>query len=805
MTTKHSKAFHSLFRRRLLSSCIMVTCGLTVLDGNALAALPKKTQPHHKATLQTKEGTPRSHPSPANQIESQSKAEEFSIHAQQHNVGGGLLVRQTAPVSISEVSRAYISKQVPTISPTQLIASLPGVQAGNEGPINTETETMHIRGLDQSQIGFLFEGVPVSDAFSYAPWATSMVDNENLASVKVTQGSVDLTAPLYNADGAIVSMQEIRPTDKFGGYIDLSGGTHSLQKQFLRLNTGEIGHSDVRAFASFSHSAANVWRGPGNIERYHVDANVEKRWAPESSTDIVFGYTRSHQNIYRNPSLAQWKQYGTSFNYSGTYTAGDTSYYKINERFTNVIFGAMHNDFKLSDELTLHIEPYTTFQRGPNNYGSTIPIAGGYLGTQQYGTLDGYEGQSGKVTVESVHPWKQNTSGFTTNLDWKTRHNTLSLFYWYSYGNHTEYQHQYALSSSGDWSYNQKYLTVNGVAITGYQENTVQQVNALGLDDKLTLFGDKLLIDAGFKASMASVSATQNLPGADPYKAGKNYFEPTPQLLTSYHITKNDQVYVNATTSYRLPSGWSPYVPQFSMTSATPSSTPSKNLGAEYFIGEEVGYRHSGPINVSASWFHYNLTNHQIGSSSYLPGTSVLISTQIAAGGEEAWGFQGEIGTRPWHHISAYASGQFLHTRIGNNVDAGTDYLPTKGKQEPGAPRWSGAIGLTYDDGIYFGNFNLRYQGPQYSTLMNDQKIPGYMTADLNLGRTLPSFNTRIHPKIMLNLVNMGGVNYLSSISGFGLTAVKQKGIFGNTVNASTPSYVVGSAFTAVVTLSADF
>jgi len=107
--------------------------------------------------------------------------------------------------------------------------------------------------------------------------------------------------------------------------------------------------------------------------------------------------------------------------------------------------------------------------------------------------------------------------------------------------------------------------------------------------------------------------------------------------------------------------------------------------------------------------------------------------------------------------------------------------------------------------GVYFGNFNLRYQGAQYSTLMNDQKIPGYMTADINLGRTLPSFNTRVHPKIMLNLVNMGGVNYLSSISGFGLTAVKQKGIFGNTVNASTPSYVVGSAFTAVVTLAADF
>ncbi|MBO1361686.1 TonB-dependent receptor plug domain-containing protein [Acetobacter sacchari] len=805
MTDKYLKTSRSFFRRRLLFSCIIVPCCLAVVDGDAFAGISTKIRPHHKAELPTTAAAQRSRPARVSKFVSQSKAEEFSVRAPRHNAGGGLLVKQSAPVSVSEVSRAYISKQIPTISPTQLIASLPGVQAGNEGPINTETETMHIRGLDQSQIGFLFEGVPVSDAFSYAPWATSMVDNENLASIKVTQGSVDLTAPLYNADGAMVSMQEIRPTDEFGGYIDLSGGTHSLQKQFLRLNTGEIGHSDVRAFASFSHSGANVWRGPGKIERYHVDANVEKQWAPGSSTDIIFGYTRSHQNIYRTSNLAQWKNYGTSFNYNGIYTAGDTNYYKLNERFTNVLFSAMHNDFKLSDALTLHIEPYTTFQKGPNNYGSTIPVAGGYLGTEKYGALDGYQGQSGKVTVESVHPWRQNTSGLTTNLDWKAGHNTLSLFYWYSYGNHTEYQHQYALSPSGAWSYGDRYLTVNGVPITGYQENTVQQVNAIGLDDSVSLLGDKLLIDVGFKVSMASVSATENLPGSVPYKAGKSYFEPTPQLLASYYITKKDQIYLNATTSYRLPSGWSPYVPQFSMTSATPSSTPSKNLGAEYFIGQEVGYRHNGPINVSASWFHYNLTNHQISSSSYLPGTSVLISTQIAAGGEEAWGFQGEVGTRPWRHLSAYASGQFLHTRLGNDVDAGTDYLTTKGKRDPGAPKWSGAVGLTYDDGIYFGNFNIRYQGSQYSTLMNDQKIPGYVTADLNIGRSLPSFNTRLHPKIMVNLVNMGGVNYLSSISGFGLTAVKQKGIFGNTVNASTPSYIVGSAFTAVLTISSDF
>ncbi|WP_239021130.1 TonB-dependent receptor [Novacetimonas hansenii] len=804
LTIGRDSTRHGRLRRHLLSSCIMMSCGILMTTGHALAARSDQ-QPSPRKAKEVVSGSSASHRPTTSQNKQPPQNEELSVTAQHHNSGGGLLVRQTAPVSVSEVSRAYISKQVPTVSPTQLIASLPGVQAGNEGPLNTETETMHIRGLDQTQIGFLFEGVPVSDAFSYAPWASSMVDNENIASVKVTQGSVDLSAPLYNADGAIVSMQEIRPSDKFGGSVDFAGGTHSLQKQFIRLNSGEIGHSDVRAFASFSHSAGNLWRGMGNIERYHIDANLEKRWSKNSSSDIVFGYTTSHQNIYRNPSLAQWNQYGTSFNYDGKYKTGDSNYYAINERFTNVVFGAIHNDFALGNGLTLHVEPYTTFQSGPNNYGSTIPISGGYIGTQQYDHLDGYAAQSGTVTVESVHPWRQNTSGFTTNLNWKTKHNSLSVFYWYSYGGHTEYQDQYPLSATGSWNYGEKYLTANGMRVTGYQENTRQQVNAIGIDDKVILLGGRLVLDAGFKASMASVTSTENLPGASPYKAGKNYFEPTPQFLASYNITKSDQVYMNATTSYRLPAGWSPYVQQFSMTSPKPSSQPTSNLNAEYFIGEEVGFRHNGPVNFSAAWFHYNLTNHQISSSSYLPGTSVLISTPISAGGEEAWGFQGEIGTRPWHHISAYASGQYLNTTIGNNVNAGTDYLPTKGKEEPGSPKWSGAIGLTYDDGTYFSNFNLRYQGKQYSTLMNDQKIPGYFTADLNIGRTLPSFHTHVHPRIMLNLVNMGGVNYLSSINGFGMTAVTQKGLQGNTVHASTPTYVVGSAFTAMVSLSADF
>lgn len=733
------------------------------------------------------------------------EVETLTVSGSRHPSGGGLMVQQTAPQEVSTVTASYIQKQVLSVAPSALIASLPGVQVGNEGPFTTENETIHIRGLDATEIGLVFDDIPISDALSYTPWTQAAVDNENISSINVQQGSVDLMAPVYNADGAMIDIRERRPAQRAAGLVDVTGGTDSLHREFIRLDSGELGRSGLKSFISFSNSSANLWRGAGTAQRYHVDANVEKTWQNNSDTDLTFGYTHSHENIYRLPTLSQWQNNGTSFNYDRVYTPGDTNYYAINERFTNFVYGGLKNNIRLTDHLTLRVDPYVIDQEGPNNYGLNVPIAGGYLGTQRYEVLDGSAGKTGTLTTESVHPYRQISSGLTAALDWTRGYNTLSLFYFYNYVTHQEIQYNYPLTPTGGWTESGKFVAVGGRTVTQYDIDSRQQINALGLDNKLALMDGRLKLDAGLKVSMASRSVSDLLPGASPYKVSPNYVEPTPQFLISYDLNRQDQFYANATSSYRLPAGFTAYVPQYSITSPRPSVTPPKSLAPEFFIGEEIGFRHHGPVNVSVGFFHYNLTNHQISSSSYLPGTSTLVTAQIAAGGEEAWGFQGEIGTQPWHHLSAYLSGQYLHTEIGNNVFAGADYLPTKGRTEPGSPDWSGAIGLTYDDGVYFANFNLRYQGSQYSTLMNDQSIPAYITSDISFGRTLWSPVERVKPKLIFNLMNVGNADYLSSVSGFTLTSKTQRGVFGNTVNGSAPIYIVGSGFAGTVTLSTSF
>ena len=112
----------------------------------------------------------------------------------------------------------------------------------------------------------------------------------------------------------------------------------------------------------------------------------------------------------------------------------------------------------------------------------------------------------------------------------------------------------------------------------------------------------------------------------------------------------------------------------------------------------------------------------------------------------------------PWHASTTIRRAHY---------DAGVDYLPTAGKIAVASPRWSGSLNLQYDDAHLFGNFALRYVGSQFSTFMDDQSISSHITSDLTVGYRLSSFGVAKHPRIMLNLMNLGDNHHLSGPSSF--------------------------------------
>ncbi|WP_342627226.1 TonB-dependent receptor [Nguyenibacter vanlangensis] len=728
--------------------------------------------------------------------------------------GGGLMPIEHAPRSQSGLTRDYIAKQTPTTTIANMVASLPGVVSAKVDPLGmTGGDTMTMRGLTQTQIGFLFEGAPESDPINYGPFTSTLVDNENIGSVTVSQGSPDIDAPLINAVGGQISTFELDPAHKMGGYIDLMGGTHSANKEFVRFNTGDIGNSGIRGFASFSYTASNNWRGPGDQFRYHVDSKFVKDWGQGSSVKFIFGYTRQFANGMLNPTLQQWKQYGTSFNLDGRYTPGDVSYYRFSQNNTNLLNVIVPMKFVLSHELELNLTPYYVQESGPSYGGETIPLAGGYFGNVQYGVpgsaypaLNLPYATDGVATAMLDDPWKQKNGAINSNIRWTHGDNTLTFGWWYSYTSHTERYQWDLVNDQGNpvAGYGLSPIRFpNSQILSGDNLNFWQQQNALYLADTLKLLHDRLELSGGFKAVMLYREGTNNVPGAQPWKTGHNYFEPLPQFYATYRLTPHDQVYINGTTSFRAPVSTEAYVPDYD-----PNYGQIATVGAlkpEYSIGEEIGYRHTGFYNVSISAFNLNITNHNISSSGYIPGTTSVVAEPINAGGETSRGVQAEFGLGYWHHFSPYLSGQYLHSTMDNNFDVGTEILPTQGKISVGSPKFTGAIGLQYDDGRMFGNFNLRYIDSQYTTFMNDESIPSYVTSDLTLGYRFRSIGPARHPQIQLNLVNIGDNHYLAMAGSTTANARSVTGLRGTVVEGSSPIYLVGAPFSAFVSISSGF
>ncbi|KPH87865.1 TonB-denpendent receptor [Komagataeibacter intermedius AF2] len=726
--------------------------------------------------------------------------------------GGGLMPPQTAPRSQSGLTRDFIAKQAPTANIAALVADLPGVNFSSQDPFGLTGNNMTMRGMTQAQIGYLFEGAPMADPINYQPYSSMMVDSENLGSVTVSQGSPDLDAPLYNAVGGQITATEINPSHKQRGFVDLAGGTHSANKEFIRYETGDIGNTGIRGFVSFSHTSYNNWRGPGGLFRYHIDSKFVKEWGDGNSISAIFSFNRQQQTSWRSPTLSQWNKYGDSFNYAGSFTQGDPTFYGLQITNMNAETVILPSHFTLTKNLKLHVTPYFEHQFGPSNAGESIPTTGGYMGTQRYDSLVGIPTGNGSVLTEGVDPWDQKSGSLNMSLDWTRGHNKLSVGYWYNYTSHQELSTFRQVYADGSYSNSPIIDATNGRILTGYDLNFKQQVNTLFIADTLNLLHDRLTLSAGFRAAMVSRTGTNNVPGADPYYKAGNYFEPLPQFAASFKITPHDQIFVNGTTAFRAPASVEAYSQIFDPNNSHAVEQPG-SLKPEYSIGEEIGFRHSGFVNVAVSLFNLNMTNHQVTSMNYIPGTTQLISEPINIGGQTSRGIQAEIGLRRWHHISPYFSGQYLHATMDNNYNAGGgNYLPTAGKIAVESPKFTGAIGLNYDDGRFFGNFALRYVDSQYTTFMDDEKIPSYITSDITLGYRMKKLGPAKAPQIQLNIMNIGDNHYLSGGSSFTSNAHPVNTVAGGLYKSSTggastsaPIYLVGGAFAAMVSVSAGF
>ena len=211
-----------------------------------------------------------------------------------------------------------------------LVQLLPGAVVSEVDPWGLSGGSIALRGLDNTEMAFIWEGSPIADVGVYTTYPSEFADGENLEDLSLQQGSSNIDTPTINGSGGLFTFHDRDPANTLGGLIDYGYGTYKYNREFGRLDTGLIGNSGMRGFVSISNQHDRAWRGSGIDDRLHLDWKFVKEWGDANRVALVGAYQDAVENSYTNPTLAQWGQFGRSFNYSGTYSYNDTNYWKLN-------------------------------------------------------------------------------------------------------------------------------------------------------------------------------------------------------------------------------------------------------------------------------------------------------------------------------------------------------------------------------------------------------------------------------------------------------------------------------------------
>ena len=763
----------------------------------------------------------------------------------------GLIQQEDSPKARGAVTRDYIEKQGATANPYQLINLKPGVNSYGNDATGLFGGNIRVRGFNSDQIGLTINGAPVNDSGNFALFPQEYVDQDNICSIFVTQGSTDTDAPHVGASGGNIGIQSCPPKDVLGGMVTTTFGSDSLRRNFVRFDSGKMFNDMFKFYVSQSHAEADKFRGAGGANRDHTDFGAHLDLGKGSFVDGSFLYNRAINNNYRALTKADIQKegyyadfgtigpvhqpgvrgtaqndatYGPNLpifaNAPGTNSADGYYGFQLNP-FKNYL-ATMNAHWQISPIMSAELSPYMWY-----GYGT----GGNELQTTQEGnagnrlhrgvvdsngdgdTLDTVAFYNGSVT-------KTYRPGATAKFNLDIASNHIQLGYWYEKTRHQQTAPYIPIDSSGNvpdlWEANQSLWVKqqDGQPAEFRDWYTRNTAKSPFLVDTISLFDDKLQIQPGIKHLSYERefrnSANQGTGAGADYEIDRNYGKTLPSLGVNYHLTTEQSVFVNGAKNFRAPNNTalSGLVTGGTYVNGvlTGYGLRDPDVVAETSWNYDLGYRFQGDrFTFSGSAYYINYRDRI--ATSYDPNRG--ISTDYNVGGSTTKGFELEAGYKVLPEVTVYGSATYLNSKINSDfASSATINLPTTGKQFPGSPKWLGALNIQYATGPYYAFTQAKYVGRTFTTLVNDDSISGYMLVDLGAGIKLPSTSFFKDPTIRANIFNLFNRKYLSLNSGSGssfrlnATPVVTSG---GTKAAEIPTFYVGSPITFAVSVGTSF
>ncbi|MGG6429072.1 TonB-dependent receptor [Acetobacter ghanensis] len=670
-----------------------------------------------------------------------SGAEEISVASNRtaRSGGGGMMRQEVAPHAVQTVTKDYINMRSPTSTALDLVKNLPSLNIMTPDASGMQGGSIQSRGLTDLDMALMVDGAPAAAA----KYMTEDIDSENLDEVSVTPGSAARDLPTMSAAGGVMNSRTHLPSEKMGGMVDFSYGTNNLSREFIRLESGEIGKTGIKSYFSFSNTHDRSWMGAGTNQRKHIDFGVRKDWENGSNAHLFLSWNSEDFVIDNYPTADQFYKYKhTGEGYGRSANPSNVNYWKNNNDHWNQVFLTAPVHIVLPKKLSLDVQPYFSLGQGWDASPGGVATSGQYTYNSTGGAVP-----AGTNMTSFFLENEARQVGVVAKMGYDIDpHNHLSFGYWYENNQTIQgYPTSTTLANGAAASPNWAQYQVGGAM---FGQTAGYELHSLFVQNQSRYLNNRLLINAGFKFVMSN-AWNKSWTGESGHwasgRSGNNTTEPLPQLSISYQIDKNSQIYVNAEGDYRQPSatdmGW--------MSASGPM------LKNQYSIKEELGYRyHNKYVMIDMSLFNYNVRNRivdqYVGMNSFSP---------MSIGNQTMRGFDFMIAGTSIHGFSPYASIEYLHaTQDSDVLDTNSNtMIHSKGTQAIMAPRVMENFGLTYTYKGFFANGAVHYTGPQSVSVAGDERIPGYVTDTLSLGYHFKPFGFLKSPTFKLNFTNLTG------------------------------------------------
>ncbi len=680
------------------------------------------------------------------------------------------------------------------------VDNLPGVYI-NEGDTlggDDWSTSIVIRGfvvnLNEQQIGMTIDGVPNGNSnYGGGSKANRFVEQENLLTVEVSQGTADIASPSNEALGGTLNFVTDNPMAERGFRGDITLGDHNLERYFVRYDTGEL-LGNTTAYGSYSHTFTNRWIGEfGETERDHLSLKTVTDLDAVRLTGRL-SYDDVHEDNYQRISLAQFEVNPDWDRLTGEWTGNpyqDQVYAPGWSTLRENWLGYLKAEFAVGD-VDLTVTPYWHSNEGRGDWvppyivdvagiddelsRTTEALGGDAIGriffvdaagnaltpnpdcTAQFTFPYGNSGpqyhpdcyQDGAIPVGSYRHthYGKDRYGLTADFNWVAdigdNINTLRGGIWYEDYNREEFRdwHQIIDSQVGFFFENEAYWRQ-------YDREYPVETTKLYLEDRIEL--DRVALTLGLKQFFVDLERVDNFQDG----------QVTGSVNSDSDLLFSGGINVDVTDQLQLFGGYAENFAAVKDTVLEREASTLDQIEPETAENIDLGMRYqSDTIEAQVTYYDISFDNRIVFIAPDSPdGIDFLIGTNgsfINVGGVESQGIEASITYQLSENIELYGAytnndSEYTETLVSQGIVAGNKVAL--------APEDIVVTSLTFDDGNgWRAGVSAKLVGERFGNLANTDVLPDYQVVD-----AYASYSWDDKYDVKLNVNNLSDERFLGS------------------------------------------